>query len=131
MKLEKILKENWCRVTKERLGIFDYIQDNHLFNANDLITKFDYIGRASIFRTINLFLDNWIIRRINIWNKIETYEINDDNCSHEHMKCKKCNSIINFDSESICKNIFEKADELWFSISEHSIWVLWVCKSCK
>ncbi len=130
MKIKEILKENNYRTTKERLDLYDFMQKNHFFNAKDLIKNFPSLWRASVFRTLNLFLDLWIIRRINLWIKTETYEIVEENHYHEHMKCQKCDKIISFDSENICKKIFEKAREFEFHIDEHSIWIFWKCREC-
>jgi Fe2+ or Zn2+ uptake regulation protein len=46
------------------------------------------------------------------------------------MKCEKCNDIINFDSENICKKILKEAKKIWFKVSNHSIWIYWTCKKC-
>jgi Fe2+ or Zn2+ uptake regulation protein len=40
------------------------------------------------------------------------YELNDEKHHHEHMKCEKCNDIINFDSENICKKILKEAKKI-------------------
>jgi len=41
-----------------------------------------------------------------------SYEINDEEHHHEHMKCEKCDSIISFASENICKKIFSEAKKI-------------------
>jgi Fe2+ or Zn2+ uptake regulation protein len=46
------------------------------------------------------------------------------------MKCEKCDSIISFESDYICKKIFGEAKKIWFKIKTHNIWVLWICKNC-
>jgi Fur family transcriptional regulator, ferric uptake regulator len=62
---------------------------------------------------------------------MEMYEIvHADHHHHEHMKCEKCNKIISFESEEICKKIFEEAKKLGFSIKEHSVVVRGLCKNC-
>lgn len=130
MKIKNILKEKKCRVTKERLEIYDFMEKNHFFNAKDLQKQFPLIWRASVFRTLNLFLELWIIRRLNLWDKIESYELVEETHYHEHMKCQKCHKIISFDSENICKKIFEKAKEFGFQINEHSVGIFGKCREC-
>jgi Fe2+ or Zn2+ uptake regulation protein len=46
------------------------------------------------------------------------------------MNCQKCETIINFDSEDICNQVYEKAKSLWFKIKSHSIWINGICKNC-
>jgi Fur family ferric uptake transcriptional regulator len=130
MKIENILKEHWKSVTKERIDIFSFILSKHLFSASDLISNFKNLWRASVFRTLNLFIEIWILRRIPLWEKWDFYELNEEKAHHEHMRCEKCSNIINFDSEEICKNIFKEAEKYWFKIKEHSINVVWICKNC-
>lgn len=130
MKIENILKENKNRVTPERIAIFDFLKTKHIFSYNDINDNFKDLWRSSVFRTLNLFLDLWVIRKVDIWGNIMSYELNDHNHHHEHMTCKNCNSIINFDSEKICEKIFSQAKSLWFEIKSHSISIMWICKNC-
>jgi len=130
MNIESILRKHKKSVTQERIDIFYYIKSNHMFCANDIILQFSEIWRASIFRTIKLFLEIWIIRRLYLSDKEEVYELNKSSNHHEHMKCEKCWDIINYESEKICKKIFNEAKKIWFNIREHNIWVIWTCKKC-
>lgn len=130
MNIENILKSNNNRITPERLKLFKFISKKHIFTYNDLMNNFKNIGRASVFRTLNLFLEIWVIRKIGVWENIMTYELNDENHHHEHMKCSNCNSIISFESDSICKKLFEEAKAIWFKIKSHNIWIVWTCKNC-
>jgi len=130
MNIAKILKDNKKSLTNERLVIFNYIQGSHIFSSNDLLINFSNIWRASVFRVIKLFLDLWIIRKVNIWKKSDSYELNEENHHHEHMNCYKCWKITNFESENICKILFEESKKIWFLIKEHSITIVWVCNNC-
>ncbi|MDD4151079.1 MAG: transcriptional repressor [Candidatus Gracilibacteria bacterium] len=131
MNIENILKEYNKSITKERIDIFSFISEKHLFSANDLILKFGNLGRASIFRTINLFLEIGIIRKISFGERSENYEIvNDDENHHEHMKCEKCSKIINFNSDNICKKILSEASNIGFKVKDHSISIIGTCKNC-
>ncbi len=130
MEIENILKENKKSITKERIDIFSFILKKHLFSANDLISNFKDLWRASVFRTLNLFIDLWVLRRISLGERWDFYELNEESHHHEHLRCEKCSSIINFESEDICKKIFDEAGKYWFKIKEHSINVVWTCKNC-
>lgn len=130
MKIENILKENNNRVTPERIAIFEFLKIKHIFTYNDIIGHFKSLWRASIFRTLNLFLDLGIIRKIDVWAKTMTYEFVDHHNHHEHMRCDSCNSIIGFHADSICKKILEEAKKMWFQVKSHSIWVVGKCKKC-
>lgn len=130
MEIEKILKENNKNITTERIDIFLFIKTMHIFSSKDILENFKNLWRASVFRTIKLFQEIWIIRRVWIWDKIEMYEILEEKHHHEHMKCEKCWDIISFESKNLCNMIFKEAINIWFSIKEHSIQILWKCKKC-
>ena len=131
MKIENILKSHTKKCTPERLELFAWMEKKHLFNSVDLESAFPNIGRASIFRTIKLFCEIWILRKIYLWEAAESYEI--ECCKkhhHEHMKCNSCGDVLSFESENICKKLFSEAKKIGFQISEHSIWIFGTCKNC-
>lgn len=130
MNIENILKEKHNRVTSERLAIFAFLKTKHFFTYNDIMINFKDIWRSSVFRTLNLFLNLWVIRKVDVWNNIATYELNDEKHHHEHMVCNKCDSVITFHSNDICKKIFKEAKKIWFEIKSHHIWIIGTCKKC-
>ena len=130
MNIEKILKDHKKRITNERIEIFDFISKKHIFDANDIINNFKNIWRASVFRTINLFLEIWIIRKIKSTKNGDSDEIVDKKHSHEHMECEDCWEILSFGSEDIYKNLEEEAKKLGFKIEDKSINISGKCKKC-
>lgn len=130
MNIEKILKDNCSRVTKDRIDMFNLIRDKHIFSYSDILCECKWVWRASIFRNLNLFFKLWIIRKLDMWNNRDYYEYNNYDEHHEHMKCKKCNTVISFDAEELCKKIFLEANKLWFKVENHSIWIQWICNNC-
>ena len=131
MDIESILRKSWNKVTPERIELFSWMQKKHLFTANDIGANFWTIGRASIFRTLKLFTELGVLRRVHLWDGADSYEI--ECCKahhHEHMKCNICWDILSFASEKICKNIFIEAKKLWFHISEHSLSIFGKCEKC-
>lgn len=130
MNIESLLKSHWKSITNERMDIFQFLRTKHLFSATDILEEFPQIGRASIFRTIRLFLEIGILRRVTLGERWESYELNDTSHHHEHMKCTICQSIMSFDSHSICHKIFEEAKKQWFAIQQHSLSILGKCQKC-
>ena len=57
MNIETILKSHKKSVTEERKEIFSFVQTKHIFTAQEICENFPNLGRASIFRTIRLFLE--------------------------------------------------------------------------
>lgn len=132
MKIEDILKKNKKRITSERIEIFNFISEKHIFDSNDILKNFENIWRASVFRTINLFLEIWVIRKVKTWKNGDSYEIIHENKhSHEHMECINCSEILSFDSDKIYEEISKKAEKLGFEIKDQIINISGKCKKCK
>jgi len=131
MDIEKILRKHKKKVTPERSLLFAWMEKKHLFTSASLESDFKDIGRASIFRTLKLFTELWVLRRVNLWESGESYEI--ECCKkhhHEHMKCMSCGDVLSFQSNNICDRIFSEAKKLGFHIDEHSLSILGKCKNC-
>ncbi len=98
MNIEFVLKQGGKSLTKERKDVFAFMETRHMFTAQDIMDSFTDISRASVFRTLGLFVSLGIIRRIPFSEKGEVYELNDIQHHHEHMKCNICQTILSFDS---------------------------------
>jgi Fe2+ or Zn2+ uptake regulation protein len=57
MNIENILKQHGKSITEERKEIFSFLETKHIFSAQEVLEQFPILGRASIFRTIKLFLE--------------------------------------------------------------------------
>ena len=112
MNITTILRKSGKKATPERIQLFEYMNKKHIFTANDIVEHFSNIGRASIFRSIKLFSELGVIRKIQVGSNAESYEVEHSHNHHEHMTCNSCGSIINFMSENICKKIFSEAKKL-------------------
>ena len=66
MNISTILKSYGKSVTNERIERFAYIKTKHLVSATDILDAFPNLGRASVFRTIRLFLEIGILRRLTL-----------------------------------------------------------------
>jgi len=135
MTLKDILKKAWKKHTEEREIIFSAVKNLHHFDysklQNYLKEENIKIWRASIFRTLNLFLENWVLK--NVCNKWWTiiYEYIDQKNHHEHLKCKKCWKIIEFDDSKIHKYLEEIAKKYDFVLLDHSINLEGLCGECR
>ena len=130
MKIEEQLKLHKKSVTPERLKLFSFMEKKHLFSANDVETAFPELSRASVFRTLKLYVEIGVLRRVQLWEKAENYEVNDANHHHEHMKCTKCGEVTSFDSDFVCKLLTQVAKNAGFQMREHSINILGKCRKC-
>jgi len=135
MNLEKFLKQNNKSYTQEREIIFSAIQKLHHFDYSKLQKFLEEqnikIWRASIFRNLNLFLELWLVESICNKSGVIIYEYKDENNHHEHLKCKNCWKIIEFDDSEIHKFLEKIAKKYNFKLLNHSINLEWLCEKCR
>ncbi len=129
MNIETILKSQWKSVTKERIEVYNGIQSLHLFQASDLVDLFPHIGRASIFRILTLFVDIGVLRKLNLENRGDFYEL-ESQSHHEHFECNSCHSVLHFDAGFICKTLDYLAKKQWFLLRNHQILLSGLCPNC-
>ncbi len=94
--LEK-LSNNGRQVTKERIYFIELCeQAGGHFNANDLRKldnqKKDALSRATIYNSLNVFLEIGFLRRLPEMTTADYYEIR--RSFHPHAYCRKCGEII-------------------------------------
>lgn len=130
MKIEEILKKHKKSITSERKILFWEMQKFHIFTAKDIEENFSHIGRASVFRTIKLFCEIWVLRRLSLEAGVEQYEVNSHDHHHEHMKCENCGKVLSFDSNFLCELLKKVAKNHHFQLREHSINLFGTCKNC-
>lgn len=119
-----LLNEKKLKITKQRLKIYNIILENDEISLKDIINKCNNINKSTIYRIIDLFLDNnIIIKKLNNNNEI-TYEIN-GNLDKHYIKCIKCHKKVSID---LCplKNIDTKG----YKIIKHSIIIDGICSDC-
>jgi len=134
MELKEILKKAWKSYTEERELVFWAVKKLHHFDYSDLQKYLENkninIWRASVFRTLNLFVEIQILENICNRNWVIIYEYIDENNHHEHMKCRNCWIIIEFNDEEIHSFLEKIAKNNNFKLLKHSVNLEWLCKKC-
>lgn len=96
------LKRNNYHITKPRTAVFECLQNSaSLLSINELIEKVSgVIDRSSVYRTIELFEELGIIKRIHIGWK-HKLELSDKySYHHHHITCTNCRQVIAIKSDA-------------------------------
>lgn len=138
--LETKLKEKGYKLTSQRRDIYDFLvenQDKHM-SAEEILTEIEkensYLGLATIYRTLQLFVDTDIAIKHDFDDGKSRYELllEDGNShNHHHLICQKCGDIIevNLDLMEELEKRIEQDYE--FDILNHRVKLYGYCKKCK
>ena len=97
---------------------------------NMALKKEPKISKSTVYRNINILVDNNIIKRITIPNKPDRYDYIYDN--HMHAICTECGKVFDFyyyfNTEKIQENIKQQLGKI-FQID--CIKIVGICDDCK
>ena len=83
------------RITKKRKEILDVLQSNHrTLSAADIHKKLPEIDLVTIYRNLELFVEEKLIKRIHLGTGQVQFEYQDE--PHHHAVCIECEKIIHF-----------------------------------
>ena len=118
------LRQRELKFTPERKTILEAIlgTDEH-FEAEDLLLQLRQqgirVGKATIYRTLPLMVDCGILRRIFFGDNRAHYEHSIGPTQHDHMVCKACGRIIEFDSSEVLELRRQLAERYEFQAGSH------------
>jgi len=137
VKFKDILKHNNLKFTKQREVVLKtmYNNDKH-FSSESLyiLIKESYpelnIGIATVYRTLNLLEDSNIVTSLSFGSSGKKFELG-NKPHHDHMICKVCDEIIEFEDNEIEKRQEEIADKYGFKLTSHLMQLYGICKKCQ
>ncbi len=91
-----LLKEKGLRITQQRVLIYEILDTNRIHPTVDMLYKLvsevdDTIGIATVYKTIDAFKEQGIVRELKCENTPARYDI--DTANHAHFECEKCNGF--------------------------------------
>lgn len=94
----------------------------------ELRDEFPKISLGTVYRNLNLLVEQGEILRLNCGDGVEHYDAVVE--PHNHFICRHCNSVIDLDMVSI-ENIDEEASKNFQgSIEGHEIYFYGTCEDC-
>lgn len=130
-----ILKEKGLKFTKQREALAKKIFSTRShFSAQDIYESLKdrvQISRATVYRTLNLLVENHIIEEHDFGRGKKFYEFILGLESHNHLICLRCGKIEEFKSNLIEKVVDEIARERNFKVSRYSFNVYGYCSECQ
>ena len=131
--VDKLRKAGY-RITPTRCAVLDVIEQegDHLNPAEILDharAKHPKIGRATVYRTLELLTEIGLVRPIYVNEDGLTYIRAQG--GHHHMVCSCCGLVIDFDECVAGSMIDELRERYGFEVQSHLLEFYGVCEKCK
>jgi len=122
------------KITPPRLAVLEVIEQKgeHL-NPNEILEQAKAIhpalGRATVYRTLELLTQLGVVRPIYVGESGPTYIRADGN--HHHMVCSRCGVVIDFDQCVADQMTHDLHTRFGFQIQSHLLEFYGLCVSCQ
>jgi Fur family ferric uptake transcriptional regulator len=128
--IKSLLKQQGFSATKTRLAILRALLAAQPATMQDLITALPKIDRATVYRTVDLFVDLNIAKKVSTGFKyrIELGESFQEH--HHHLTCLRCSSVIDVHTPEIEYAIEQTASNNGFRPLRHDLEITGYCSNC-
>ena len=138
IEVKTVLKTEGLRATKQRLDIWDELcsTENHRDIETilvDLKKNKINVSRATLYRTIDVFVKHNLLKKITLDSGKFLYEHNKKTITpeHDHIVCDDCGEIFEFYDNQISSIEKKIADELNMSLTKRVHQLSGTCKDNK
>ncbi len=133
--LKSHISKHHLKVTKERSAVLKaFLDSERHVSAESLYRKMkdegSTIGLATVYRTLNLFCSSGLAEQRQFGDGQARYELTYNVDHHDHLICKQCDRIIEFENEEIEALQEKVAKENKFKVFSHRLELYGICAQC-
>ena len=134
--LKTVLRNKGFKITPQRIAVIEEIIKDRGHRDSEAIylaikSSNIHVSRATVYRTLDILVQNQFVRKLNIGDGGALYESKIDSLHHDHLICDTCGKIVEFmdsDIENLQENI---ANKYQFSLQRHIHHLFGICKECR
>ncbi len=137
IRFKDLLKHNNLKYTKQREVVLKTLYNNHQHFTPEnlyLFIKEKYpklnVGIATIYRTLNLLEESGIATSISFGSAGKKFELA-NKPHHDHLICKCCGLIVEFENSQIESKQEEIAQKNGFKLTGHMMQLYGICTTCQ
>lgn len=124
------LRSKGHRITSQREHILQKIKVQPQ-TVEEIYEKLDKkVDLASVYRTLDLFVKNGIVKEVNFRDGKKRYELFDEKNHHHHFTCNNCKSIKDISSPLEGPLIADIQTRSNLKIEYHTIEFSGLCQNC-
>jgi Fur family ferric uptake transcriptional regulator len=89
------------------------------------------IGRASIYRALELLHEHELVNRLDLGDGVARYELADPGGEHHHhLVCDHCGRLVAFDDPGLERAINRVSERLGMRVNSHDVVLRGACEEC-
>ncbi len=89
------------------------------------------VGRASVYRVLELLVEHGAVGRLEVGQGIARYEAVDPGGEHHHhLVCRRCGDLVPFGDPGLERSIERLANRLGFRVDDHEVVLRGACARC-
>jgi Fur family transcriptional regulator, ferric uptake regulator len=120
-RLIELLSRQGCALSA--IEIEDALRDNYQGERP--------VGRASVYRALELLHDHELIKRLDLGDGLARYErAEPDGEHHHHLVCDHCGNLVAFDDPQLERAIDEVSERLGVRVEHHEVVLRGACPDC-
>lgn len=130
------LKNAGLKATAPRLKILEILEENQAqhMSAEDvykaLLENNQDIGLATVYRVLTQFEAAGLVHRHHFEGGQSVFELNQGG-HHDHILCISCGRVDEFMDEVIEERQKKIAEEVGYTITDHSLYLYGICPACQ
>ena len=133
---KSILRKEGLKVTPQRIVVLEEaVKDKGHRESEDIYmaikNRKKYVSRATVYRTLDILVQNNFVRKLNLGDGRSRYESKIDNHHHDHLICNECGKIFEFVDLDIEKLQTEVAKKYDFKMKRHIHQLFGICSKCQ
>jgi Fur family transcriptional regulator, ferric uptake regulator len=132
-----ILQDAGHRMTGPRRRLVEAIhRTDRTFTADGLLRQLEdaniSVGRATVFRTLDLLVQYGVLDRIHQQDGAHSYVLcTHSSAHHHHLICSDCGTVVEFEDCELSGMLDELSRRTSFEISGHWLEVFGRCSACQ
>lgn len=133
--LAEALLARGCQLTAARRTVLAAISAwPGCFSSRELCRKLQAersgVGRATVFRTLNLLAELGLLERIRGTDDVERYLVTCTGEHHHHLICSSCGRVEELPECPVADKLAELAAARHFQVKSHNLEVFGLCERC-
>ena len=128
------LRTNGCKVTPQRLAIYDMLSKTVEHPTAETIYKelkplYPAMSLATVYKSVEVLEEINAIQALNMGEDSFRYDANTS--KHFHIKCMKCGKVLDAPSQDLQPLVQELEQKTHFTITDHRVYFYGICPACQ